>query len=139
MREVEVQTSLPAAGVPELLKPTADLLSGPSLAGDMVNVIRDEAIAIWEPAQRAGRTGGLWTVLIESWGGWNAKQRRERKVKGRLGGGRTFYESSLEVWRPDSFALPLEGLPALPATDNGIDSVSGPVVARQGIREVIDR
>jgi len=73
VREVEVLTSLPAAGVPELLKPTADLLSSPSLAGDLPNVIRDEAIAVWEPAQRAGRTGGLWTVLIESWGGWNAK------------------------------------------------------------------
>ena len=57
----------------------------------------------------------------------------EEKGDGELRGRRTFYQSCLEVWWPDSFALSLEGLPALPATDNSVDSVSGPVVTRQGI------
>jgi hypothetical protein len=51
---------------------------------------------------------------------------------------RTFDESCLEVRRPDSLALSLKGLPALPATDNSVDSISGPIVACQRIREVID-
>ena len=58
--------------------------------------------------------------------------RRERR------GRRTFYEGSLEVWGPNGFALSLESLPALPAADNGVDSVSCPVIARKGIREIID-
>lgn len=52
---------------------------------------------------------------------------------------RTFYEGSLEVGRPNCFTLSLEGLPALPATDDGVDCVPCPVVAREGIREVINR
>ena len=56
---------------------------------------------------------------------------------GREGKWRTFYESGLEVRGPDSLALSFESLPTLPAADNGIDGVSGPVVARQGIRKVI--
>ena len=63
--EVEVLTPLPAAGVPELLEPTADLFCSPSFTSDMVYVVRDEAIAIWEPAQGAGRTRGLWTVFVK--------------------------------------------------------------------------
>jgi hypothetical protein len=70
---------------------------------------------------RAGEDGML------SKGGEGEREREAR------GGRRTFYESSLEVWRPDGFALSLEGLPALPATDNGIDSVSCPIITRQGI------
>jgi hypothetical protein len=52
---------------------------------------------------------------------------------------RTFYQSCLEVRRPDGLALSLEGLPTLPAADDGVDGVSGPIIAGQGIREVIDR
>ena len=63
----KVLTPLPAACVPELLEPTADLFRGPSLSGDMIDVIRDKAIAVREPAQRAGRTRSLWTVLVEGW------------------------------------------------------------------------
>ena len=63
--EAEVLTPLPAAGVPELLKPTADLLGCPPLAGDVVYVIRYKAIAVRESAQRASRTRSLWTVLVE--------------------------------------------------------------------------
>jgi hypothetical protein len=85
--EVEVLTPLPAAGIPELLKPTADLFCGSSLSGDVEYVVRYEAIAVWEPAQRAGRTGGLWTVLIEGW-----EKGRVYKWEGKVGeGGRTFY------------------------------------------------
>jgi hypothetical protein len=58
-------------------------------------------------------------------------------VGGGKWGWRTFYQSGLEVRRPDSLALSLEGLPALPAADYGVDCVSCPVVAREGIREVI--
>jgi hypothetical protein len=66
-RQDKKLTPLPPAGVPELLEPTADLFRGPSLSSDMINVVRDEAIAIWEPAQRAGRARGLWTILVEGW------------------------------------------------------------------------
>ena len=33
----------------------------------MIDVIRDKAIEVGEPAQGAGRTRSLWTVLIEGW------------------------------------------------------------------------
>ena len=134
----KVLTPLPAAGVPELLEPTADLFGSPSLSGDMVDVIRDKAIAVGEPAQRASRTRSLWTVLVEGWekewGEWvsGGKDWGEGEREWR-----TFYESGLEVRRPDSLALSLEGLPALPAADNGIDGISSPVVAGKWIREVI--
>jgi hypothetical protein len=82
----------------------------------MIDVVRDEAIAVWEPAERAGRTRSLRTILVEC-----------------------FYEGSLEVRRPNSFALSLECLPTLPAADDGVDSVSCSIVARKGIREVVNR
>jgi hypothetical protein len=135
---VKALTPLPAACVPELLEPTADLFRSSSLSGDMIDVIRDKAIAVREPAQRAGRTRSLWAVLVEGWeNGWGEWVGGGKEREGGEWGWRTFYQSGLEVRRPDSLALSLECLPALPAADNGIDCVSGPVVARQGIREVI--
>jgi hypothetical protein len=69
--ETEVLTPLPAAGVPKLLEPTADLFCSSSLPSDMIDVIRDKAIAVWEPAQRASRTRSLWAILVEGWKkGW---------------------------------------------------------------------
>jgi hypothetical protein len=62
----------------------------------------------------------------------SARWRREGRSR------RTFYEGSLEVWRPNSFTLSFEGLPALPAADDSVDGVSCPVIARKGIRKVID-
>ncbi len=46
-------TPLPAAGIAELLKATADLLCGPSFPSNVVNIVRDEAISVWEPAKRS--------------------------------------------------------------------------------------
>jgi hypothetical protein len=78
----KVLTPLPAACVPELLEPTADLFRSPSLSGDVIDVIRDKAIAVREPAQRAGRTRSLWTVLVEGWekrwGEWISKGKEWR-------------------------------------------------------------
>ena len=52
---------------------------------------------------------------------------------------RTFYQGSLEVRRPDGLALSLEGLPALPTTDDGVDSITSPVIAGKGIGQIVDR
>ena len=51
----------------------------------------------------------------------------------------TFYQGSLEVRRPDGLALPFEGLPALPTTDDGVDRIASPVIAGKGIGKIIDR
>ena len=64
-----------------MLEPTGDLFRSPSLTSDMVNVIRDEAIAIWEPAQRTGRTRGLWIVSVESWEKGGDKQVRVGRLE----------------------------------------------------------
>ena len=52
---------------------------------------------------------------------------------------RTFYQGSLEVRRPDGFALSLEGLPALPTTDDSVDRITSPVIAGKGIGKIINR
>ena len=52
---------------------------------------------------------------------------------------RTFYQGSLEVRRPDGLALPFEGLPALPTTDDSVDRITSPVIAGKGIGQIIDR
>ncbi len=52
--------------------------------------------------------------------------------------GRTFYQGSLEVRRPDGLALSLEGLPALSTADDSIDRIPRPVITGKGIREIID-
>jgi len=52
---------------------------------------------------------------------------------------RTFYQGSLEVRRPDGLTLSLEGLPALPTTDDGVDRITSPVITGKGIGKIIDR
>jgi len=58
-------TPLATTGIPKLLKPAADLLRGPSLSSDMIDVVRDKSIAIWEPAERSSGARCFWTVLVE--------------------------------------------------------------------------
>jgi hypothetical protein len=51
---------------------------------------------------------------------------------------RTFDERSLEIGRPDGFALALERLPGLAARDDGLDGVTGAVVAGERVRDLGD-
>lgn len=66
-RRRERRTLLSTVDILELLKTTADLLRSAALPSVLVDIIRDEPVSFWEPAERARVSRVRRLVLQEGW------------------------------------------------------------------------
>lgn len=62
-----MRTLLSAVDILELLEAAADLLGGATLAGVLVDIIRDKPVSLWETAKRARVSRVCRFVLQERW------------------------------------------------------------------------